>query len=85
MFDQNHDDESKFVGEAATILKSSCQTCVHRWASLSQCNAFTDRIPEAILDGENKHMEPVEGDHGIQYEAVPKEVTPQERLDGLRK
>lgn len=32
------------------------------------CKAFPDGIPFDIQDGENLHLEPVEGDHGIQYE-----------------
>ena len=32
------------------------------------CSAFPDGIPTDIAYGDNKHLEPVEGDQGIQYE-----------------
>lgn len=32
------------------------------------CDAFPEGIPEGILFGEIDHTQPVEGDHGIQYE-----------------
>lgn len=32
------------------------------------CNAFPDGIPSSIAYGDNLHLTPVEGDHGIQYE-----------------
>jgi hypothetical protein len=33
------------------------------------CEAFPQGIPQEILDGEDLHLEPVEGDNGIQFEA----------------
>ena len=32
------------------------------------CEAFPDGIPNGIAYGDNKHLKPVEGDHGIQFE-----------------
>jgi len=32
------------------------------------CLAFPEGIPEEILLGDNKHLEPVKGDSGITYE-----------------
>lgn len=32
------------------------------------CAAFPDRIPDEIAYGDNPHIEPVGGDHDIQYE-----------------
>jgi len=32
------------------------------------CDAFPDGIPDDIAYGDNLHLEPVEGDHGIRYE-----------------
>jgi len=32
------------------------------------CAAFPDRIPNKIAYGDNLHLTPVEGDHGIQFE-----------------
>jgi len=33
------------------------------------CKAFPDGIPNEIVSGKNLHLEPYEGDHGIQYDA----------------
>lgn len=33
-----------------------------------KCDAFPDGIPLEIWDGKNKHTDPVDGDHGIQFE-----------------
>lgn len=32
------------------------------------CSAFPDRIPDDIAYGDNLHLKPYPGDHGIQYE-----------------
>jgi len=34
------------------------------------CKAFPDKIPNEISQGNNTHVEPYEGDHGIQYEKI---------------
>lgn len=34
------------------------------------CTAFPKGIPNNIAYGENLHLQPVVGDHGIQYEKV---------------
>jgi len=51
----------------------SCTSCKHFDSDSAQvgrfrCEAFPDRIPDFILDGEDDHKTPVEGDHGIQWE-----------------
>ena len=49
----------------------TCPTCKH-YRALRSCDAFPaiDSIPDEIWDGKNDHREPVEGDHGIQYEPI---------------
>lgn len=37
------------------------------------CRAFPDRIPNVIAYGDNKHLKPFRGDHGIQFEKGPTE------------
>jgi hypothetical protein len=32
------------------------------------CRAFPNGIPASIAYGDDRHLTPVEGDHGIQYE-----------------
>ena len=58
-------------------LAPECVTC-KRWIGSKEgrwglfCEAFPDGngIPERILEG-LKHHEPIEGDHGLQYEFDP--------------
>ena len=46
----------------------ACGSCVH-YRGVDTCEAFPYGIPLEIISGENTHRAPVEGDHGIQYEA----------------
>lgn len=32
------------------------------------CMAFPDKIPDIIAYGDNKHLKPFRGDHGIQFD-----------------
>lgn len=48
------------------------------------CRAFPEGIPEDIAYGDNLHLEPVDGDHGIQFEQDPVTVDDEEEdLDDL--
>lgn len=54
--------------------RSQCVACVHLrpfegWGTPQTCDAYPGGIPQAILDNEVDHRQPVEGDHGIQFEA----------------
>jgi len=40
------------------------------------CDAFPDGIPMPICLGENKHLEPYPGDHGLQFALNPNVKTP---------
>lgn len=53
-----------------TTLPPICLWCVHfdREESMTTCDAFPDGIPQDILTASADHMEPREGDHGIQFE-----------------
>lgn len=45
-----------------------CTTCARRDEKDSlKCEAFPLGIPRVILEGENQHLEPFPGDHGLQY------------------
>jgi len=44
-----------------------CVICKHQQPG-SICKAFPDGIPDEILMMENDHSQPIEGDHGIQFE-----------------
>lgn len=39
------------------------------------CDAFPDGIPDEIIMGDSDHKEPVEGDHGLQFEPMEREET----------
>ena len=39
-----------------------------------RCKAFPDKIPDEILSGKHDHRKPFEGDHGIRFEDVCKNV-----------
>lgn len=60
--------------------RPQCDACLHRhpirldepWT----CDAFPDGIPEAIIDDEVDHRQPIAGDHGIQFEAKPGDEFP---------
>jgi hypothetical protein len=45
----------------------ACLTCARKHAGLPTCQAFPLGIPDEILDGSNRHNQPVEGDHGLTY------------------
>lgn len=36
------------------------------------CRAFSEKIPDEIWSGKNKHTEPYPGDHGIRFERIKK-------------
>ena len=48
-------------------LSEVCIFCKH-FTGLRTCKAFPEGIPLEIWNAENKHTEPYEGDHGIQFE-----------------
>lgn len=63
--------DGKFVAEYAVAVTQACSTCKHRSKTVPGiCLAFPDGIPFEILSGKNDHSTPVNGDHGIRYEAV---------------
>ena len=46
----------------------TCSFCSHA-EGFRKCAAFGDNdIPLSIWEGKNKHTNPVDGDHGIQFE-----------------
>jgi hypothetical protein len=51
-----------------------CAYCRHytRAAAVFSCAAFPRGIPDGIIGNEQDHRQPVEGDHGIQFEQDPK-------------
>ena len=49
-----------------------CVHCDHRFQYA--CTAFPDGIPAEIWLGENHHLDPVDGDHGIHFELAAGET-----------
>lgn len=50
-----------------------CVDCIHlnRDSQPPTCAAFPDGIPDKILLNEVDHRQPVKGDHGVQFVALP--------------
>lgn len=59
----------KFIWKTDDLVLAACVTCKHKQAK-NTCDAFPKGIPPQILDGTNRHVQPVEGDNGIQFEQV---------------
>lgn len=47
-----------------------CFICQHLIDGTA-CKAFPNGIPTEVLDGDFDHLEPIEGDNGIQFLADP--------------
>lgn len=63
------DRSDKFMdsGEGVIMSDSSRWTCARKHSNSPTCDAFPERIPNAILDGEHDHLTPYAGDHGLLY------------------
>ena len=52
------------------VVITPCATCVRRnMENTLICEAFPMGIPEVIFRGDNLHIEPFPGDHGLKYKA----------------
>lgn len=64
-----------------TPVCSYCQRFHAQDMTKNACDAFPNGIPDVIISGENNHVTPVDGDHGLlflpspgfEYKAVPAE------------
>jgi hypothetical protein len=69
------DDGTEIV--TITSVPASCVTCIHAAKGGSDaCAAFPDGIPYEIRSGQEPHVDPYPGDHGIQYEGLLGEKYP---------
>ena len=54
-----------------SLIMPICLYCTHYDRSVPRdgyfCAAFPDGIPDAIIESQVDHREPVDGDHGIQF------------------
>jgi hypothetical protein len=48
-----------------------CTFCKYRHYRKPTCDAYPGGIPQRFLSGQSHHLEPAEGDHGIQFEERP--------------
>lgn len=64
-----NDRSDKFIdsGEGMDLAEASCWTCVRKHENSPTCDAFLERIPNAILDGEHDHTTPFPGDRGLLF------------------
>lgn len=64
-----NDRSDKFIdsGQGLTLAEASCWKCVRKHENAPTCDAFPERIPNAILDGEHDHTTLFPGDHGLLY------------------
>lgn len=55
------------------VYSEVCTYCRHlrNYGEGRICEAFPDGIPMPIWMGENRHLDPYPGDHGIQFELRP--------------
>jgi hypothetical protein len=58
-----------------------CQQCVHMHGFRPNlrrvfCCAFINGLPLSVLNGEEIHDHPIDGDHGIQFQAIPDDFDP---------
>lgn len=65
---------------SAAIAPCYLRGCKHFWGfqglagdGIYTCYAFPTGIPQAILDGQDDHTAPQEGDGGITFEQGPKD------------
>lgn len=63
-----------------TTRPAQCLVCRHlfeKWGDSGlACDAFPGGIPLAVLSTRFDHRQPIEGDHGIRFEANEGEVHP---------
>lgn len=60
-----------FTTDGEEIIRSSnCGRCRFKHLGVVTCDAFINGIPLVILNGENKHLQPVAGDNGIQFKPL---------------
>jgi hypothetical protein len=60
-------DPTKFQWDLSQDVEiSQCVYCRH-WIPGGTCAAFPEGIPQAILENEIDHREPVLGDHGVRF------------------
>ncbi|GAA0376683.1 hypothetical protein [Bacillus horti] len=55
------------------IKIAACSLCKHlltKRGEVPKCKAFPNGIPDVITTGDEFHLEPFEGDGGIQYERL---------------
>jgi hypothetical protein len=66
--------------------RSQCDTCRHRHSPFedparvrdrSWCEAFPDGIPRRVFHNGLDHRHPIEGDHGVRWDAADGEEFPE--------
>ena len=64
-------DKERLRTEGGNLIISQCAFCARKAAGSSSCAAFPGGIPAAILSNQLDHRQPIEGDQGLQFLALP--------------
>jgi len=70
-------------------LAIDCLDCKHLRDSITNeemptCDAFPEGIPIEIIDGQESHRIPYDGDSGIQFESIEKSEESQDATAGIK-
>lgn len=65
------DEDDRFVSQIGDGIWSQCFFCVYK-RNGAVCKAFPDGIPDDILWNRVSHINPFQGDQGIQYKRDPR-------------
>lgn len=62
-----------------SVPRSQCAACLYLVASLGNwhCDAFPDGIPVEVKRNGLDHRQPIDGDHGVRFEALPGDEFPE--------
>jgi len=57
----------------------ACKNCAWLFFIGAECMAYPDGIPDVIWEGDNKHVKPYPGDHGIQFKSIRQAAAEQQK------
>ena len=69
--------EGRFTWKPGEFTISQCIKCKHKFKHGEGCDAYPEKIPDAILRNTHDHHEPYRGDGGIVFELTEDEQSPE--------